>query len=216
MTLEQPSGLHLIRVVRRRYVHPMKKCVYPLLLAILLGPMLVFLHECGHFMAASAFGAGPELHFGHVRMLVGTKTPLDAFCVRAAGPLVDVLFAVWGFLWLRQRHRTRSDAQTGLPDWIATTFVLVLTNFIVGFVATVTVGTVALDGAAMSLMLGWPGWLLPGVSALLALALIASALRLLPKGERLLPVMGIYLGTVLGATAYIVAIYLYSGYLPPE
>jgi len=194
----------------------MKKFVYPFLLAILLGPMLIFLHECGHFVAASAFGAGPELHFGHVRLLVGNKTTLGAFCVKAAGPLVDVLFAVWGFLWLRQRHRTRGDAQAGLPDWIATTFVLDLTNFIVGFVATVTVGTVALDAASMSLMLGWPGWVLSGVFALLALALIANALRLLPRGERLLPVVGIYLGTVLGAAAHIVAIYLYTGYLPPE
>ena len=194
----------------------MKKCFYPCLLAVLLGPILIFLHECGHFVAASAFGARPELHFGHVRMLVGTKTPLGAFCVKAAGPLVDVLIAVGGFLWLRQRHRTRGDAQAGLPDWIATIFGLGLTNFIIGFVATLTVGTVPLDTPSMSLMLGWPGWLLSGVFALLALALITSSLRLLPRGSRLLPVLGICLGTVLGAVAHIAAIYLWTGYLPPE
>src|SRR5687768_11453230 len=101
----------------------MSKCVFPCLLAILLMPLLTFLHECGHYFASSAFGEQPELHFAHVRIPGGHKTRIADFCSNAAGPLVDASFAVVGFLWLRRRDRARGDAPPELPDWIATIFV---------------------------------------------------------------------------------------------
>jgi hypothetical protein len=192
----------------------MKKFVYPCLLAILLMPVLIFLHECGHFVVASAYGAGPEFRLTHVIIADGYKTEFGRFCGKAAGPLVDALIAVGGFLWLRRRHGVRGDAPAGLPDWVATIFVLRATDSILGFVVALTRGAVPLDGVQMSVMLGWPPWLLPGFFAVLALALITTALRLLPRGSRLLPVVGIYLGAVLGVTAEIAALYLCTGYFP--
>lgn len=67
----------------------------------------------------------------------------------------------------------------------------------------------------MSLLLGLPRWLLPGVLSLFALALMVTALRLLPRGYRFLPVVSIYLGELLGAGVHVAAYYLWTG-KPPE
>jgi hypothetical protein len=204
----------LTRDVRRCYAYRMNKCIYPCFLAMLLTPILIFLHECGHYLAASAFGARPEIHFAHVRIPGGHKTRMADFCSNAAGPLVDASFAIGGFLWLRHRLRSLPQTSPGLPNWIATIFVLRATGPIIGFVVALTGGPGIPDEAEMSLLLGLPGWLLPAVVALLALALILAAVRLLPRSYRLLPVASIYLGAFFAIVAQVAICYLSTGELP--
>jgi len=169
-----------------------KKGFYSFLLGMLLAPLVIFLHECGHYVVAAAYDANPEFHVGRVSYRSHQPTANQAyFWIAAGGPLVNVLLATTGFLWLRyKRHARIGTAPTRtdclgiflvcqiVPAWVVIFVVhLILQDFL----------TRPGDAEKMSLSMGLPVWLSPVLLASFSLVLIGAAMRLFPRGSRLVP-----------------------------
>jgi hypothetical protein len=94
----------------------------PFFLAVVASPIFVFLHEVAHYVAGACLGFTVNLHYGQV---TGTM-PKEALAWRgdalqaSAGPLMQALLAVTGFVWLRSLRVHRREAALTLSDWLAT------------------------------------------------------------------------------------------------
>jgi hypothetical protein len=166
---------------------------------VLFAPVAILLHECGHYTAAAALGLGPHLHFADTT-IGGRATPASLRLVVAAGPSITALMVLAGLFWLWHLRRDRWQAPVRPTDWFATFLVLCAARWL-----RCSTGALALhqpsDEAMLSASVGFPPWLLPYLLAPVALGLLVAAVRLHPRGNRLVPfgsaVVGICLGAVL-------------------
>ena len=166
--------------------------LYLLLLATFLAPLLTFFHECGHYVGGVAIDANPEFHVGSVHFRPHHPITNQAyFWFAAGGPLVTVLLATTGFLWLRQQRRPRIGTAPTRTDCVG--IVLVASNavlfaglFVVHLILQDSLKTPG-DAEKMSLLMGLPVWLVPALLASLSLVLMGATMRLFPRGCRFVP-----------------------------
>jgi hypothetical protein len=166
---------------------------------MLLAPLIVFFHECGHYFFAVVFGATPEFYLTKVRVQhEGPLTSQAAFWIAAGGPLVDALLAVTGFLWLRYSRHPRIGTSPARTGWLGIVLVLSVANYVVGFVTRLIILKPPGDAPRMSLAMGLPIWSVPSLLSLFSLVLIGAAIRLFPRGHRLVPFGCAFLGWFFG------------------
>jgi hypothetical protein len=174
----------------------MNKFLHPFLFGMLLLPLASTWHECGHYLMAIVFGAHPQLHWAFVFTPESDQlTRLAQFCIKAGGPLMDAWCVAVGLLWLSRSRPRGIPAKT---DWLAFALVQRAVAPLLG-IEMLLFGRDGLpDEAKMSLLLGCSKWTLPCVLSLLWVSALVAALRLLPKGYRLLPFVGMHLGGFFG------------------
>jgi hypothetical protein len=117
--------------------------------------------------------------------------------VIAGGPVVTALMTIGGFFWLWHLRRGRLEAAATSADWLATFLVLCAIRWLRCFGAS-PAHPQPKDEALLSAGFGWPPWLLPHLIASAALALVVVAIRLHPRGGRLVPFGCAFLGCCLG------------------
>ncbi len=168
-----------------------KKGLYPLLLATLLAPLIVCLHECGHYLMALWFGATPEFHLAKVRVHhIGPLTDQANFWIAAGGPMVDALFATTSFLLLCLYRSTRISTAPTRADCLGIVLVVSVANFVIGFVRRFVIHNLSPesgDASRMSLSVGLPNWCVPSLLSLFSLVLIGTTMCLFPPKHRLVP-----------------------------
>jgi hypothetical protein len=165
---------------------------------MLLGPLIVFFHECGHYLLALTFDAIPEFYLTQVRVHHhGPLTNQANFWIAAGGPIVDALFATAGFLSIRFNRCKRISTAPSRIDYLGIVLVLSVANFAVGFVSRFILHVLPMpsgDASRMSLSMGLPIWSVPALLSLLSLVLIGATLRFFPRGHRLIPFGSAFLG----------------------
>jgi len=165
---------------------------------MVLEPLVSFFHECGHYLAATVLGVSAHLHYLHVSYSHDQATHHTRPWITAAGPCVDALLAIGGFLWLCRLRLGRLDAAPSRTDWLATYFVLCAVTPVAACVGLLAHDSTLPDEASLSEQIGFPKWLLPCLLAPLALIMIVAAIRLHPRGYRLLPFVCAFLGSLVG------------------
>ena len=166
----------------------------PFLFGMVVLPLCSLFHECGHYLAALAFDAHPQLHWtfvSHSQQL----TSAARFCIKAGGPMMDFLCVAGGLVWL---HRFRQREIPSMAQWISFTLVQRALASILGVQMLLSGSQVLPDEAAMSIVLGWSKWTLPCMLLLAWVAAFMAALRAIPRGYRLLSFVGVNLGGVFG------------------
>ena len=117
----------------------------------------------------------------------------------------QALFAVGGYCWLRSLRRGRLESAPTLTDWLATVFALRAIMPVL-HCPLLFLDSDKLDEPKVSLRVGLPDYALPCFLALAALVLIVAAIRLHPRGYRLLPFGCAFLGHILGDVVLFAAI----------
>ncbi len=173
-----------------------QRLLLPFFCALLAGPVFIVLHEWGHVMAARSVGWGAKLQFAETRFDVPKEkfTQRRNVLVTIAGPLVQILLAVAGFLWLRTSRVHRLSTVVTPGDWVATTLVLNVGRWLRSFAGSPS-HPLSDDEAFISRAMGLPGWLLPYFLGLVA---IVATIRLHPPGARLIPFLTWSVGGVVG------------------
>ncbi len=176
------------------------KWLVPFLFAFVGAPMFVFLHELGHYVAGAYLGFSAELHYAQV---TGTM-PKDALAWRAdalqasAGPLVQTVSAVAGFVWLRRLRLHCREAPPSLSDWLATILIVLNAGPWLRGLAESPKHPQLLDEALVSEAIGLPAQFLPYLLATVAVVAVLATMRLHPPEGRLVAVFSIGLGAVSG------------------
>ena len=175
----------------------MRKNLVILLLASVFVIFGVIVHECGHYLAALAFGFRPHIHFA-MTTVSPAEIPLaraNPFMV-AAGPGANALLILAGLIWLWHLRHNRPQEPATMIDWVATMPILYAARWLYNLWRPSPY-----DEEMLSVMTGLPGWGLPYFLGAVALVIIAWAIRLHPRGSRLFPfcaaAAGFYLGVVL-------------------
>ena len=167
------------------------KWLAPFFFAFVASPIFVFLHEVGHYVAGACLGFTVNLHYGQV---TGTM-PKEALAWRgdavqaSAGPLMQALLAVIGFVWLRRLRVHRSEAALTLSDWLAA--ILLVLNagpWLRGFAESARQPQLV-DEALVSKAVGLPERFLPYLLASLAVVAVLATMRLHPPEGRVLAVL---------------------------
>ena len=187
----------------------MKKGLYSLLLGTLLFPLVSFLHECGHYVVAHAYHVNPTLHIGQVTFKSNHDITTRALLwICAAGPLVNLLLSVGGFLWLRHRRRLRSGTAPTRTDCLGVLLVAqAATIYVLLFVTHLIIRDFSEnpgDAEKMSLLMEMPVWLIPALLASVCLVLSGATIRLFPRGNRFVPFGAAVLG---GCTGHVMQIF---------
>jgi hypothetical protein len=173
-----------------------QRLLLPFFCGFLAGPVFIVLHEWGHFMAARSIGWGAKLHFAETQFDVPKEefTQRRIVLVSSAGPLVQILLAAAGFLWLRTSRVHRLSTVVTPGDWVATTLALNVGRWLRSFT-----GPLSDDEAFISRAMGLPGWLFPYFLGLVAIVAIVATIRLHPPGARLIPFLTFSVGGMVGA-----------------
>lgn len=140
---------------------------------ILTNIMEMTLHECGHFVAGLLAGDKPILYHNAVKHATDLITPGKRIAIAAAGPIVSLVIGLTFALLLRTRRK--ADA-TGL-------FFLEMSIF--GFIGVLGYTMVAPffsygDTGFVFRALGFPMWVVIGISGISILALFLTLKALAP------------------------------------
>ena len=184
--------------------------VVPLVIGLLLAPLVILMHECGHYTADVVLGLHPILHATSVQGTVlppGGLSTGASLVFMAAGPLVELLCTVGGFVWLMVRRRYRLDVPPTTLDWLATSLACFCCRWIhhtpdLLWKASRT-GHYGGDEAAISRLLGLPAWVLPVAIWFPCLWLLVTTIRMHPQGQRLFPFTALFLGMGLGTLLWL-------------
>lgn len=163
----------------------LKKLLVPLVFGLFLAPVVIVLHETGHYIAASALGLSPRFGYAAVEFTPLRSESLHAI-LAASGPLVEFVLTLVGLFWL---WRLRSERRHFVPtarDWLATACALAAGRWLRCFTGT-PANPLPADEAFLSQAVGLPSWALPYALAPLAAGVIIYVIRLHPEGMRLLP-----------------------------
>ena len=190
---------------------PLKSGVLLFALAFLLAPMVILLHECGHYVVHYFQGHHPVLYSSEVE--VG-KSPVSGWCGQMlsalGGPMVEGSLCVGGFIWLKRRRRGHLDAAPTALDWLATFMAMSCGRWIHhapdvlwGHYRTGRYGS---DEAGISMLLGLPGWVLPVALWFPACWVFITTIRQHPKSRRLVPFSAMFLGGASGALLWLMVV----------
>ena len=172
-------------------------------IGVVLAPLVILLHECGHYAAAAAFGCTSYFHFAETSVRLEQPVSPHIFrLVTAAGPAVDAFLTIGGFLWLRRLRHGRLQSAVTSTDWLATFPVLFAARWL-RCLASPPSHPVPKDETTLSVSFGFPQWFLPYLLALAALAILTATIRLHPRGSRLVPFVSAFLGLCLGGVLWL-------------
>lgn len=153
-------------------------------IAALFSMFLIVAHECAHYLVAGALGLERKFHFARIHVPPGEFTaPEQMLMVVVAGPLVDVAFAVWGFVWLKRLRRACPVVSGSSVRWVATLFALATLRWLRCFFGTVE-KPLPDDGAKLSGFLFLPPWVLPYALGIVAIFLLVVLVRYHPRVGR--------------------------------
>lgn len=185
------------------WMNALKKNLGILFLGLLFGIASIFLHECGHYLAARALGFKPHLHYA-LTTFSPAETPSAGtnVLIAAAGPGVNALLLLAGFIWLWQLRHDRLREPATLLDWVATILILSGSRWLFGL-PRATGNPGSYDEAVLSVAAGLPAWVLPYALAAIALILLALAIHWHPAGGRLVPFCAAAFGCSLGALLWL-------------
>lgn len=170
---------------------------------VVFAPVVILLHECGHYIAATALGFTAYFHFAETGIRIPQPIPPYIFRLTVgAGPAVEVLLTIGGFFWLRHLRQNRLQSVATYADWLATFLVLCAGRWLRAF-ASAPSNPMPSDEAKLSANFGLPSWLLPYLLALMALAILIAAIRLHPRGNRLVPFVSAILGMAVGIVVWL-------------
>jgi len=175
----------------------------PFWFAFVAFPLFILLHEVGHYVAGAYLGFKPVLHYAVVEMTIPREkdTVAAALLHSGAGPLVNAVLAIIGLGWLYALRRHRREAEVTVTDWLATTLALNAARWAEVFLSR-SGQLEPRDEVYASQALGLPIWLLPAVTALLAMVAVLAAMRLHPPGQRILPFVSAGIGGGLGVALW--------------
>jgi hypothetical protein len=179
------------------------KLIVPFVCALVLVPVSIFFHECGHYVTGKCFGFNVKFHHAQVDFS-GPKekfTTTANFVTSASGPLTSLLLGIGGLMWLYWSRRNRVHETASLWDWVATALALNLGRGLRSF-ASLPSHPQPDDEAWISRALGLPGWLLPYFLGLMGILAFVVIIRLHPRGQRLLPISCLLVGGVIGAALW--------------
>jgi len=179
----------------------MSKNLFWIIFGVLFAPVAILLHECGHYAVAVVQGHTAHFHFAETITDYPQPASYSSFLwVVAGGPAVTALMTIGGLFWLWHLRRSRLQAAATCSDWLASFLVLCAIRWLRCFTGSPT-HPQPKDEAVLSAGLGFPPWLLPYLLAPVALALLMVAVRLHPRGCRLVPfssaIFGLCLGVIL-------------------
>lgn len=156
-----------------------------LLAVVILGlfaPILILLHETGHYLMACSLGHRARFSYNEVIFFFGRLDPHERFLFILAGPSVEALFACIGIAGLL-RCRRSVPGLASIRFWILTAFSLGALRWL-----RVTLEPQpASDESHLSVMMGAPPFLLPVILLVPALAAAVTMLQIHRRNRSLLP-----------------------------
>jgi hypothetical protein len=161
-------------------------------LFVVAGPVMMVLHEGGHYVVGWLLGGRPTLH--HASVTFDDYAVLRSYAVmRAGGPAVEYVLGTAALLWLRGRRRERREALVDGGDWLATAVALFAVR---GFKAPFCEAT----GDERNLAAHLPAFIsyaaVAAVLVVVAVGYLALIARLHPRGRRLVPLaLALAIGT---------------------
>lgn len=137
-------------------------------LGFLFAPLVILVHECGHFAVYYLQGHHPVLYSSEVDLPSGTTSSWSGHLLSTlGGPMVEASVCVGGFIWLRRRRRGHLEREPSALDWLATCMAMCCGRWIhhtpMVFWSFYRTGHNSSDEVGVSKMLGLPGWVLPVV-----------------------------------------------------
>lgn len=181
--------------------HRAKPYGFAILFAVFFPPLLIVLHEAGHYTAARLLGYSPTFSYGEVTIY----QPLGSthqFIWTLAGPCVELLlcvFGVVGLIRLSRSSRTGSCAEVWLWSALAGSGIRWLKVPFDGDYG---------DEARMSVMLGFHHLFLPLILLIPSLALAVLLLRFHRQNHTLLPL-------AVSFAVGIISVFVWLTYLGP-
>jgi hypothetical protein len=170
---------------------------------VIFAPVVILLHECGHYIAATALGFSSYFHFAETGIRLPQPTPPHILCLTVgAGPAVEALLTSVGSFWLRHLRKNRLQSVATYADWLATFLILCAGRWLRAF-ASAPSNPMPSDEAKLSANFGLPSWFLPYLLALMALAILMAAISLHPRGNRLVPFASAILGMAVGIVVWL-------------
>ena len=168
------------------------KHVVPFVIALVVCPSFILLHELAHFGTGAWLGFEIHLHYAKVTGVIPAEknTPQVNLFHASAGPLAQAILTVAGLIGLYLLRRKRRTLPATPLDWLATTLILNAGRWVAGLAGP----PCCLDERYISELLGMPASLLPGILGLLAIIPLVMAVRLHPPRSRLLPFTCLILG----------------------
>jgi hypothetical protein len=164
------------------------------------GPSAIVLHEAGH--AAAAAATGTEFSLRATSTVVGGHGSVDMTWLLAAGPAVELLLSVAGFMLIVARPRRHGGWPGTIFGWVATAMAALcvrwLTRVPVDVVYGFATGFYSADEALLSEQLGLSPWFLPVVLVAPAAAAMTSLARLHSPGQRLVPFAALFVSEGVG------------------
>jgi hypothetical protein len=149
-------------------------------------PFGAFIHECGHFTAATAFGWNATFYAAFVGW--SHSTPPSALAVVVfllAGVLVDVIFVSKG-LFLLAKHKRTPPRQFDWPILIGT----LLTAFSIRWsISPVFVLLNSSDEARMSSALGLNQWVIPICTLPIGIGIAIYVISVHIRNKSVIPLM---------------------------
>jgi hypothetical protein len=165
-----------------------KKHLPPMLLAFVIGPSIVLLHELGHYFSALALGMHPQL--GVMRVEIGFARLAKRIVATSSGPTVDVAICLVGLLWLIKRKRDKPFTPFELQHWLFFVLSLASLRWIIQPLFSWAIPGAGwfglLDEQQVSSMLGLPGFVLPVMAVLFGVCAFCVSISLHPKGTKLI------------------------------
>ena len=183
--------------------HLDRSLLIPFLCGLVISPALLLAHEFAHYLAGGWVGATDlKLHFASVTgNLAGEHIMRRDALMASAGPLLQAILAVAGFVWLRHAGKHEGHVTTTISGWLATMLALNAARWLRGFTGPPS-HPQPKDEALVSQGLGLPAWCLPYLLAPLAVIAMVALVRLHPPGHRLFPFLSMGLGITISGVLW--------------
>ncbi len=180
-----------------------KSLLLPFFCALFLSPVLLIAHELAHYVAGVWVGGSElKLHYACVTgNLAGEHVSRRDAIMTGAGPLMQAVLAVGGFLWLGHARKQGPDGAARLGGWIATLLALNAARWLRGFTGLPS-HPQPQDEAVVSQALGLPAWFLPYLLVPLAVIAVVALVRLHRLGHRFLPFLSMGLGVMVSGVLW--------------
>ncbi len=180
--------------------------VVPVAIGLVLGPVAIMLHECGHALGAVASSASFSMH-AMSTSIQGEGAPLDMTTLLVAGPAVELILSTVGLIVLTRRRRGGTTRSVDAIDWLATAMAGLclrwLTRVPVGTISGIVSDFYTIDEAYISEHIGLPPWGVPLLLCLPAALAFRHLIRLHPAGARLLPLSALFAAQGLGVALWL-------------
>jgi hypothetical protein len=180
------------------------------MLGLFTAPLVILLHECGHYIVHTLQGHHPVLYSSMIWPTRFSPTRQGQLLGAIAGPAVEASFCAVGFIWLKLRRRGRVDAEPTLLDWVATSMALCCGRWLHHTPGVLwdlfRRGRSGSDEVGISAMLGLRPWVVPVVMFIPAACVLVATVRQHARSRRLVPFAGMASGGATGALLWLLVV----------